>query len=55
MTLTVRCAQRLRRASVRVHFPEVVGKIAIGLVLLAALTAPWTGIKLSSGEPPQTS
>lgn len=52
MTLTVRCAQRLRRASVRVHFPEVVGKIAIGLVLLAALTAPWTGIKLSSGGAP---
>jgi hypothetical protein len=35
-----------------VTFPQATGKIVIGLVLVAALTAPCTGIKLSSGGAP---
>jgi hypothetical protein len=45
-------ARTVRPNATSISFPEGVGKCVIGLVLLAALTAPWTGIKLASGGAP---
>lgn len=52
MTAPTPVPQHAGVAPTSIYFPNAVGKIVIGLVLLAALTAPWTGVKLPSGGAP---
>jgi hypothetical protein len=48
----VAAGQLERSGAATVEFPRSGGRFVVGAVLLAALTAPWTGVKLATGGAP---